>query len=669
MKKLLVAGVALLGWGSALAAPVTPDPAELPGGLSGKNVIHDNASVFNGQTVTTALGSLNTTSSEAIPKNWIGANTTSSITGVASLDGAGNSTAPVLTNKISSTGQIQSGSALGFSGNPLILQGISASADGAINPNTFFVGGIGKYDVSPVKITTPLIGHGDWSGCVLQAQDSVFEQYVRCGAGMDDGVVGMFKSTNQAPLMTLGGGAALSPSATSYTITFNSDGFTVRPAMTALDQKLLIVGERIYSNYYSSMQNSQSDGSNNTPLLYYGYYDSNTSGSDSVGTYTKILLRHDADTPGSYGWTLNPGTSYITTAPGSNSGDQRDTYISDYSSNAVLVGAAGKKFIFNTMLQLDPTVVNGTTRAGEGEELDLQLIDPDGYHKHDKFFTVHGKTIVLTGQDYAADDSYLERLAGSALMPLGLDIDGIKYGGQILHTDGGFQYYMQGDLNSITAGNYQLLSQIGSMNFNGTFGSLLEYGYKANNATSENNGWGNGEFHIGFQEKQDSGVMSGAEVACSGCASGGQIVFNPQGYHYGMGLGVGIGSSVTYGMIIPSSGPPILPNGVTVSGTATATDVAANQLRVTPASGSAYAYFDSSGPYSVTLESSLGGMAGLTVGSLTSATSLSVAGTLTAQANIDVAGDITNSSLAGTGNAYACLDSTGKLYRSSTACN
>jgi len=35
---------------------------------------------------------------------------------------------------------------------------------------------------------------------------------------------------------------------------------------------------------------------------------------------------------------------------------------------------------------------------------------------------------------------------------------------------------------------------------------------------------------------------------------------------------------------------------------------------------------------------------------------------------VDTSGGVTISALAGTGNAYACIDSTGKIYRSATAC-
>lgn len=72
------------------------------------------------------------------------------------------------------------------------------------------------------------------------------------------------------------------------------------------------------------------------------------------------------------------------------------------------------------MIQLDADVKNSPTLAAEGEELDLQLLD-SAWWAHENKFTVHGKTIVLTGKDHPADDSYLERLVGTNLIKKGLD--------------------------------------------------------------------------------------------------------------------------------------------------------------------------------------------------------------------------------------------------------
>jgi len=477
-------------------------------------------------------------------KNYIPASAINQASGVAGLNANNTLTAPLeTTGSLIAQGLVQLGKAP--SNRPNIAQNIPASWDGDVLPSTLLIGGVGPGDATPVKITTPLIGHGDWAGCVLNVQDTFFEQYARCGAGLDDGVVGMFKTVNSAALLDVGSDIK-SASGTHYAIVFGGQSITLRPALSAVDASLIYPRSRIYTNWRNGMQNT-APSSTDTPSLWYGYIGALTSGKDSTGSYTTISIFSNPDTQ-QVGWTRNDGT-VTTTPPGKNDGDVRDTFVSKYTNDAAFIGQAGKKFVFNTMIQLDPTVKNSPTRAAEGEELDLQLPDPDGWHKHDGFFTVHGKTIVLTGQDNAAADSYLERLAGTNLLQTGLAIDGILYGGKLIQTDAGFQYYSQGDLNSLSTGSSLPLAQLGSMNMSGQFISLLLYGSKDTDQ-STNSGWGAGSLHLGVQEKQDSSVLDGTTPGCENCTSGGQIVWDPPGHHYGLGLGGGFANTVQYALYI-----------------------------------------------------------------------------------------------------------------------
>lgn len=477
-------------------------------------------------------------------KNYIPASVINQASGVAGLNANNSLTAPLETaGSLIAQGFVQLGKAP--SNRPNIVQNIPASWDGAVLPSTLLIGGVGPGDAAPVKITTPLIGHGDWAGCVLNVQDASFEQYARCGAGLDDGVVGMFKTVNSTALLDVGSDIA-SASGTRYAIIFGGQSITLRPALSAVDALLIYPRSRVYTNWRNGMQNT-APSSTDTPLLWYGYIGALNSGTDSAGSYTKISIFSDPDTQ-KLGWTRNDGT-VTTTPPGKNDGDVRDTFVSQYTNDAAFIGQAGKKFVFNTMIQLDPTVKNSPTRAAEGEELDFQLPDPDGWHKHDGFFTVHGKTIVLTGKDNAAADSYLERLAGTNLLQTGLAIDGILYGGKLIQTDAGFQYYSQGDLNSLSTGSSLPLAQLSSMNMNGQFISLLLYGSKDTDQFTSS-GWGAGSLHLGVQEKQDLSVLSGTLPGCENCTSGGQIVWDPPGHHYGLGLGGGFANAVQYALYI-----------------------------------------------------------------------------------------------------------------------
>ncbi|GAB6854103.1 hypothetical protein JCM15831A_11270 [Asaia astilbis] len=495
--------------------------------------------------------------------------------GIAGLNGSGNLTAPMDTSgNLYVRGSTQLGSLQ--SGQPAIMQGVPAIVDGALAPTSILIGGVGNNDFAPTKITSPLIGPSDFGGCVLSVNDSPFEQFSRCGTGYDESIGIMEKVSNRAPRLTLGEEAsdAPTPSGTRYSVTFAGDGFAVRPALAPKDKALLVAHSRVYSNYYNGMISTQATGSTDSPALWYGYIWNWADGADADGSYTTIRVSTNPYT-NSAGWTHNTSQfSALNTkvAPGKNAGDRLDTYISRYSHAAALIGQVGKKFVVNSMIQLDATVPNSPTLAAEGEELDLQLLDK-AWWAHDKRFSVHGKTIVLTGMDHAADDSYLERLAGTNLLKKGMLIDGIMYGGQPLSmSDGGFHFYSNGDLNGVPLGYSQVLQQLGSMNFAGNFSTLLLYGsHDRKAAAGDRQGWGEeGSLHLGLQEKSDANALNGQDVGCNGCTSGGQIVWNPVGHHYGIGIGAGVGTKINYGLLVEANGATSAPNGLTSEKTLTA---------------------------------------------------------------------------------------------------
>lgn len=227
------------------------------------------------------------------------------------------------------------------------------------------------------------------------------------------------------------------------------------------------------------------------------------------------------------------------------------------------------------MAQVEATRKNSMTRDAIGEELDLRIDDADGYHKHDKYFTMQGKTISFTGLDLPADDSYLYYMAGDSLMPNGLRITGINaYNtnlinptgfNELLHTDVGFEITANGsrDLAGITVGNSLLLSQFTGQNLGGTAGSLLLYAVLDETVANYSSAWSYGSMHLGFQEQSGVTTNSGTTVAASGAQSGGQIVWDPPGYHYGVGIGNGFGGSVKYALISANSGWAYFPTGAT----------------------------------------------------------------------------------------------------------
>lgn len=476
--------------------------------------------------------------------------------GVAGLDGQGRVTAPVETPSVQVQGALkasglqQSGgnslqAGLAQSGMPYMVQGMPIEWDGAMLPSSVVIGGLGWGDAAPLKVTSPLIGPGDWGGCVLNVQDAPFEQFARCGTGDDEAITGMFKTTNAEPLFSAGIDIPRKDDAKlAYAVSFAGDSVTFRPALTAQDQKLFYPRARLYANWRNGMLSTAPEKPN-SPNLWYGYVGTLTDGQDAQGGYTTVSVLSDPVTWRS-GWT-NDKRTFSTTAPGQNPGDERDIYVNHYAHDAVFVGQSGKKFVFNTMIQLDPTVKNSPTRAAAGEELDLQLPDPDGWGKHNGFFTIQGKTIVLTGQDEAASDSYLEYLAGSNLISTGLKIDGIKYDGTVIQTGEGFEYYSRGDLAFHPAGDSVLLSQLGAMNAGGEIRALQLYGVKENDAGF---GWGMGTLRLGVEQSRNAEKLGGMAPGCENCSSGGQIIWGPPGHQYGMALGTGFGKQAAYALYV-----------------------------------------------------------------------------------------------------------------------
>ncbi|UYH50904.1 hypothetical protein N5W20_07290 [Candidatus Kirkpatrickella diaphorinae] len=488
--------------------------------------------------------------------------------GVAGLNADAHVTAPIETEgDIKALGHSYLGRL--YSGQPAIMQGVPRLIDGAVAPTSILLGGIGYNDFAPTKITSPLIGPNDFGGCVLSVNDSPFEQYSRCGTGFDESIGVMEKVQNRPPRLALGqdiSGAERPPSGATYNVFFEGTDVKIRPALAKEDAALLVPQTRIYANYYNGMVNTRANGSNDTPALWYSYIWNWSYGEDAQGSYTQINVSTDPyNLQG--GWMHNtPDFSAVRTniAPGQNQGDLLDHYVSSYSHAAAFIGQVGKKFVVNSMIQLDANVPDSPTLAAEGEELDLQLLDT-AYWAHEKKFTVHGKTITLTGMDHPADDSYLERLAGTNLIKTGLKVDGIIYGGRpISASDSGFHLHSEGDLEAVKPGDSQLLLQVGSMNLAGVFSSLLLYGSHDHAWSPQTSGWGEeGSLHLGLQEKADQSVMAGTTVACSYCTSGGQIVWNPIGYHYGIGIGVGFGTNMKYGVLIKDDGMTVAPNGLT----------------------------------------------------------------------------------------------------------
>ena len=432
MKKFLIAGSAILSVGAASAA-TTPSPAQFPGGLSGKNIIHDSASSFDGQTVTNSLNTINSSANAAVQNtydivekmlpnyvliNSINAATTSTATGVSGLDASGNAVSPVKT-----TGDVWAQSSLraGVSSGtyPTFSTGWN-NGDAFLYPATTLIGGHVAYDDAYLKVIGSPWSMSDSGGAIAAIYDTIGDQGTgRNGCGNDDGC-SLYVGTQITPFRVEAGSQVTRDDTTERTVTLTGTTVTITPALSSDQLSRIKTWMRIYTNYdadggnatggsYWSNWNGQVlTTATFTPNVYYGYISSWTQGTDS----TVLNIVSDPDGRAS-GWRTENSTTTVTTAPGANSGDIIDADSSSptwtYTTPSVFIGGAYKKFNTNrTVACLPGTNTDTLSRECEGEEMDLWGGDTaSGIRGR----TVHGLTISYGG-DEPADGSYDLDLAG-----------------------------------------------------------------------------------------------------------------------------------------------------------------------------------------------------------------------------------------------------------------
>lgn len=432
MKKFLIAGSAILSVGAASAA-TTPSPAQFPGGLSGKNIIHDSASSFDGQTVTNSLNTINSSANAAVQNtfdivekmlpnyvliNSINAATTSTATGVSGLDTSGNAVSPVKT-----TGDVWAQSSLraGVSSGtyPTFSTGWN-NGDAFLYPATTLIGGHVAYDDAYLKVIGSPWSMSDSGGAIAAIYDTIGDQGTgRNGCGNDDGC-SLYVGTQITPFRVEAGSQVTRDDTTERTVTLTGTTVTITPALSSDQLSRIKTWMRIYTNYdadggnatggsYWSNWNGQVlTTATFTPNVYYGYISSWTQGTSS----TVLNIVSDPDGRAS-GWRTENSTTTVTTAPGDNSGDIIDADSSSptwtYTTPSVFIGGAYKKFNTNrTVACLPGTNKDTLSRECEGEEMDLWGGSTDtGIGGR----TVHGLTISYGG-DKPADGSYALDLAG-----------------------------------------------------------------------------------------------------------------------------------------------------------------------------------------------------------------------------------------------------------------
>lgn len=403
MKRVLLGATAIaLSLGVSIAAD-TPDPAVLPGGLSGNNVIHDSNSTFNGQTITSTLGNLNTaaedaqaTANAAIPKTQINV-----ADGVAGLDSSGSVTANVLTQ------QGQFGPSISGATVPLLDAYVTGEAIGGGYEYTGIGGhalnlahsSYGTYAAQPGSLNIVSAPSGPYNaGCTICAFSEPAIGRLAAISGIDyrtgassthDGVMFYENPVNA--------GARLILPVASYTAT----SVVLSTALTDEEVSQLKPGEYIITN-------SVPAGTTQTPVGTSG----TLPGFYNISGYIQSVS-DDHKTINVYGWGMEDGTRDLT--PTTTSLDT--VWDPNRTTPVVYAGALTKLFKENTYMVYDGS------RGGQGSDVGTSLIHNQELGEYDfqvsnlnRDYEVsqHGYTFTsdASSSTQLTDDSYFLNLAG-----------------------------------------------------------------------------------------------------------------------------------------------------------------------------------------------------------------------------------------------------------------
>lgn len=170
-----------------------------------------------------------------------------------------------------------------------------------------------------------------------------------------------------------------------------------------------------------------------------------------------------------------------------------------------------------------------------------------------------GMTLVWTGGNTMATGSWMMRLAGTNLMPLGLEIDGVfPWGGQAIGTDSGFQVFRNSsNLPKLDQSRTMSGSMLGEVTGNNwEFGELAFYESLDNDTDST--------YHLGIMRSQGTQLQYEHSADCDkvtaySCHQAGQILFDING-GTNIGLAYGYGKNMKIGLVVDQNG------GVTING-------------------------------------------------------------------------------------------------------
>lgn len=507
--------------------------------------------------------------------------------GVAGLDSNGNVTARVKSTEA-------------LSANSLTLKkGLKVGADPAYTNNSdtgrleyprtidtdntsddfLMGGGHSDNDVFGMKLTGMNLSGGDLGGVLYEFDDRHgYEGNHRSDAGTSDGVNVAMSIADNPGLDVIGGGVPSADGVT-YTLSFpHIDEVCVAPALSAKEKHFFRNRIRVWTNIAQGMANTEGVGNAldagryDLPNYYYGYHGGFYPDSDNKSCMAVSNYFYPGTKDTGPGFRTVTSNSTILKVPGANAGDTLDNEIAgntnyhSYRSPALFLGGSEKAFN-QVGLELYQNTKDSITRNYDNE-FDHFIVS-----SHDREVVTRGFTYSWGGSNHRfADGSYMGRMAGFGLFPVGLIVDGVAdNGGVSITTDAGFTVFRNKQNLSAAQGSTLTASLLGvAGEGSNRFGQLAFYG-------SQDGSDGNGSLHLGLTKASTNSLTDNRDATCAdthsilgnstwmGCSAAGQIVFDPQGYQGGIALGTGAGKNANLGLVVTPEGDAVAPKSMSAT--------------------------------------------------------------------------------------------------------
>lgn len=262
-----------------------------------------------------------------------------------------------------------------------------------------------------------------------------------------------------------------------------------------------------------------------------------------------------------------------------------------YAQPALFLGLNNKNFNLYAM-QAHVDAPDSITRAYDNE-WDFWMLP----RKNNPNAAVNSRGLTLTWGNSTgpfATGSYMMRLAGSNLMPIGIKVDGVNpYGGYTVRSDAGFSVQRWAFPSNAYLKNVNDMMSIAALGQAKTNqGSYQLFSYMSND------GQANNSLHLGLTKQPSTDPLHylgwNDSPNChndGSCTILGQVIFDPAGYKGGIALGSGQGKTTQLGVIVDANSQVVVPHNVTIDQTlAVKKTIFAHQLispLSTPSSSSA----------------------------------------------------------------------------------